>query len=296
MGKGPKRFGRGSAKPVTRMDSALTDLFDEASLLAAMSATEPAPTAPTPKSGRVVFGNGSQELVDSVSSVFKKSALDRTAKVEHLHVIDANGNEIGHNVGKKHSVGFNFPQKILDSIEYATHNHPGLTTFSPQDVRGSLSLRIPNIEAVSSLIPAKKLKHYQSVFDHFITSLDLYGEGAFGLEDPDVKMLIDAAKMFLSETKTGYRYTLINSDPKKLDYNQIHENAQPLTDIWTKLGARANLVKTTTDAAKILVQNGVSSKDAVNIANMAANILIQHVGMQQVIAKNPNLTYSVEFE
>ena len=78
------------------------------------------------------IGSGSRGLARSLAA--REGAI-RGNNFETLYALDANGNEIFKKIGNSHEVSYGMDgYKTKDAI--VTHNHPGGSSFSHQDVAG----------------------------------------------------------------------------------------------------------------------------------------------------------------
>lgn len=87
------------------------------------------------------------------SSAFKRGlskveAGIRYSDVEHLVVLDKDGNEIFRKDGSETSIALSAREERLLKGADATHNHPGGTTFSPEDVESLVDLDMHSLRAV----------------------------------------------------------------------------------------------------------------------------------------------------
>lgn len=95
-------------------------------------------------------GHSFHESTAFKHSLAKTESNIRYSDVEHFVALDKDGNEVLRGEGGEYSVELSRADERAIRGTSVTHNHPGGTTFSPEDIETMVDLELRSLRAVGS--------------------------------------------------------------------------------------------------------------------------------------------------
>ena len=240
----------------------------------------------------ITFG-ANAEALSAISATLRAVPLDRTLNYEQMVLLDASGKEIYRKDGEQYGVNLdNVPPNIIQQAALVTHNHPDAYPMSNGDIMSILSMPYKGMEARGHPVTVPQRQAMNEYFNEMKAQFEAQLQGKLKkAEREDIQKLIATADLFLqSPNSTEWSYVMHN-DNTAYDFRQGGLRSKR----WTK---RVEEVQKNTDVISMTRQLALrsgQSKETLNALNIAANILIQHVAVQDALADS-SVTYVVRFD
>lgn len=243
------------------------------------------------------------EALGALRERFGKAEYDRTAPTEEVVLLDADGNTLYQkNDNATSEVQWrDIDSQILRQARLVTHNHPKATSFSANDVISLVDAGWQALEARGNPLTADE----QQVMQEFTASMlrelapkdgkiTASGKSTFASKEEMVSALQEFSRILAEAPVRSLTYTLqYNGRPNLQVAKSV---AMKLQTAQKAIIENTNIVQLASSlTADIMRSRRISYTRASELANLVANIVVQHVAVESAI-KGRDFAYQIDID